>query len=244
MANDRDTRTNLVSTQERRVLVIEDEARIRRVVMDALQYDATRVLEASSGNDGLAVAVAERPDLIVLDLGLPDMDGIEVCRRLRAWTTAPILVLSARHSESEKTELLDAGADDYVTKPFGPAELRARVRAQLRRARMPKVPGGDEPLVLGNLVIDVARRTVTRDGNTVHLTPTEWGLLVALVKSAGKTITHQQLFRAVWGSAYGDAQQYLRVYVAHLRRKIEPDPYAPKHIVTEPGVGYRFEPEG
>ena len=244
MANDRDTRTNLVSTQERRVLVIEDEARIRRVVMDALQDDATRVLEASSGNDGLAVAVAERPDLIVLDLGLPDMDGIEVCRRLRAWTTAPILVLSARHSESEKTELLDAGADDYVTKPFGPAELRARVRAQLRRARMPKVPGGDEPLVLGNLVIDVARRTVTRDGNTVHLTPTEWGLLVALVKSAGKTITHQQLFRAVWGSAYGDAQQYLRVYVAHLRRKIEPDPYAPKHIVTEPGVGYRFEPEG
>ena len=244
MANDRDTRTNLVSAQERRVLVIEDEARIRRVVMDALQDDATRVLEASSGNDGLAVAVAERPDLIVLDLGLPDMDGIEVCRRLRAWTTAPILVLSARHSESEKTELLDAGADDYVTKPFGPAELRARVRAQLRRARMPKVPGGDEPLVLGNLVIDVARRTVTRDGNTVHLTPTEWGLLVALVKSAGKTITHQQLFRAVWGSAYGDAQQYLRVYVAHLRRKIEPDPYAPKHIVTEPGVGYRFEPEG
>jgi two-component system, OmpR family, KDP operon response regulator KdpE len=244
VANDRDTRTNLVSTQERRVLVIEDEARIRRVVMDALQDDATRVLEASSGNDGLAVAVAERPDLIVLDLGLPDMDGIEVCRRLRAWTTAPILVLSARHSESEKTELLDAGADDYVTKPFGPAELRARVRAQLRRARMPKVPGGDEPLVLGNLVIDVARRTVTRDGNTVHLTPTEWGLLVALVKSAGKTITHQQLFRAVWGSAYGDAQQYLRVYVAHLRRKIEPDPYAPKHIVTEPGVGYRFEPEG
>jgi len=244
VANDRDTRTNLVSAQERRVLVIEDEARIRRVVMDALQDDATRVLEASSGNDGLAVAVAERPDLIVLDLGLPDMDGIEVCRRLRAWTTAPILVLSARHSESEKTELLDAGADDYVTKPFGPAELRARVRAQLRRARMPKVPGGDEPLVLGNLVIDVARRTVTRDGNTVHLTPTEWGLLVALVKSAGKTITHQQLFRAVWGSAYGDAQQYLRVYVAHLRRKIEPDPYAPKHIVTEPGVGYRFEPEG
>jgi two-component system, OmpR family, KDP operon response regulator KdpE len=244
VANDRDTRTNLVSTQERRVLVIEDEARIRRVVMDALQDDATRVLEASSGNDGLAIAVAERPDLIVLDLGLPDMDGIEVCRRLRAWTTAPILVLSARHSESEKTELLDAGADDYVTKPFGPAELRARVRAQLRRARMPKVPGGDEPLVLGNLVIDVARRTVTRDGNTVHLTPTEWGLLVALVKSAGKTITHQQLFRAVWGSAYGDAQQYLRVYVAHLRRKIEPDPYAPKHIVTEPGVGYRFEPEG
>jgi two-component system KDP operon response regulator KdpE len=156
----------------------------------------------------------------------------------------PILVLSARDSESEKTALLDAGADDYVTKPFGPSELRARVRAQMRRARMAKVPGGDEPLRVGALVIDVARRTVTRDGNTVHLTPTEWGLLTALLKSAGRTITHQQLFRAVWGSAHGDAQQYLRVYVAHLRRKIEPNPYEPKHIVTEPGVGYRFEPEG
>jgi two-component system, OmpR family, KDP operon response regulator KdpE len=244
VANDGDVHASLASTAARRVLVIEDEARIRRVVKDALHDGATSILEASSGNQGLVMAAAERPDLIVLDLGLPDIEGIEVCRRLRAWTTAPILVLSARHSESEKTELLDAGADDYVTKPFGPAELRARVRAQLRRARMPKVPGGDEPLTVGNLVIDVARRTVTRDGTTVHLTPTEWGLLVALVKSAGKTITHQQLFRAVWGSAHGDAQQYLRVYVAHLRRKIEPDPYAPKHIVTEPGVGYRFEPEG
>jgi two-component system KDP operon response regulator KdpE len=204
----------------------------------------TIVLEAATGTDGLAIAAAERPDLIVLDLGLPDLDGIEVCRRLRTWTSAPILVLSARDSEDEKTALLDAGADDYVTKPFGPGELRARVRAQLRRARMAKVPGGDEPLHIGSLVIDVARRTVARDGTTVHLTPTEWGLLIALVKNAGKTITHQQLFRAVWGSAHGDAQQYLRVYVAHLRRKIEPDAYEPKHIVTEPGVGYRFEPEG
>jgi two-component system KDP operon response regulator KdpE len=172
------------------------------------------------------------------------MDGIEVCRQLRGWTSAPILVLSARDSETEKTALLDAGADDYVTKPFGPAEFRARVRAQLRRAGMSKVPGGDEPLHVGDLTIDLARRTVTRAGSTVHLTPTEWGLLVAFVKSAGKTITHQQLFRAVWGAAHGDAQQYLRVYVAHLRRKIEPDPYEPKYIVTEPGVGYRFEPEG
>jgi len=203
-----------------------------------------RVIEASNGRAGIDAAAAERPDLVILDLGLPDMDGIDVCRRLRRWTSAPILVLSARHSESEKTALLDAGADDYVTKPFGPAELRARVRAQLRRAAMAKVPGGDEPLHLGDLVIDVGRRTVTRDDSTVHLTPTEWGLLVALVTSAGKTVTHQQLFRAVWGTAHGDAQQYLRVYIAHLRRKIEPDPYAPRYIVTEPGVGYRFEPEG
>jgi two-component system KDP operon response regulator KdpE len=229
---------------ERRVLVIDDEPGIRRVVKDALRPDVSTVLEARSGDEALSIAAAERPDLIVLDLGLPDMDGIEVCRRLRAWTSAPILVLSARDSEDEKTALLDAGADDYVTKPFGPAELRARVRAQLRRAGMPRVPGGDEPLHVGDLMIDIARRTVTRAGSTVHLTPTEWGLLVALVKSAGKTITHQQLFRAVWGAAHGDAQQYLRVYVAHLRRKIEPDPYEPKYIVTEPGVGYRFEPEG
>jgi two-component system KDP operon response regulator KdpE len=221
--------------------VIDDEPGIRRVVKDALREDVSAVLEARSGEEALAIAAAERPDLIVLDLGLPDMDGIEVCRSLRAWSTAPILVLSARHSEQEKTALLDAGADDYVTKPFGPGELRARVRAQLRRAGMAKMPGGDEPLSVGPLLIDVARRTVTRDGSTVHLTPTEWGLLVALVKSAGKTITHQQLFRAVWGAAHGDAQQYLRVYVAHLRRKIEPDPYEPRFIVTEPGVGYRFE---
>jgi two-component system KDP operon response regulator KdpE len=233
-----------LANEERRVLVIDDEPGIRRVVRDALRSDTTTVLEASSGTDGLSIAATERPDLIILDLGLPDIDGIDVCRRLRTWTTVPILVLSARDSESEKTALLDAGADDYVTKPFGPSELRARVRAQMRRARMAKVPGGDEPLRVGALVIDVARRTVTRDGNTVHLTPTEWGLLTALLKSAGRTITHQQLFRAVWGSAHGDAQQYLRVYVAHLRRKIEPNPYEPKHIVTEPGVGYRFEPEG
>jgi two-component system KDP operon response regulator KdpE len=244
VANDGDTRASLLSTAERRVLVIDDEPGIRRVVRNALRDDVSSVLEAPSGGDGLSIAAAERPDLIVLDLGLPDMDGIEVCRRLRVWTSVPILVLSARDSEDEKTALLDAGADDYVTKPFGPAELRARVRAQLRRAGMAKVPGGDEPLQVGDLLIDVARRTVTRNGSTVHLTPTEWGLLVALVKNAGKTITHQQLFRSVWGSAHGDAQQYLRVYVAHLRRKIEPNPYEPKYIVTEPGVGYRFEPEG
>ena len=230
------------ATERRTVLIIEDEANIRRVVGDALRGDVT-LIEAASGKEGLELAGAERPDLIVLDLGLPDLDGIELCRELRKWTTAPIVVLSARHSEDEKTALLDAGADDYVTKPFSPAELRARVRAQLRRARMAPVPGGDEPLSVGDLVIDVARRTVTRGDSTVHLTPTEWGLLSALVTHAGKTVTHQQLFRAVWGSAHGDAQQYLRVYIAHLRRKIEADAYAPRRIVTEPGVGYRFEPD-
>jgi two-component system KDP operon response regulator KdpE len=239
-----DAQSRSLESDERTVLIIEDEGNIRRVVKEALRDDVSDVLEAESGEVGLALAAAERPDLIVLDLGLPDIDGIEVCRRLRAWTTVPILVLSARHSEDEKTALLDAGADDYVTKPFGPGELRARVRAHLRRARMAPVPGGDEPLVIGALVIDVARRTVTRDGTTVHLTPTEWGLLSALLTNAGRTVTHQQLFRAVWGAAHGDAQQYLRVYIAHLRRKIEADPYTPRHIVTEPGVGYRFEREG
>lgn len=229
---------------ESRILIIEDEARLRSILKDLLRSDAANIFEAASGADGLATAIAERPDLVILDLGLPDMEGIDVCRRLREWTTVPIVVLSARHDEGEKTALLDAGADDYVTKPFGPDELRARVRAHLRRARTAPVPGGDEPLHLGDLVIDQARRLVVRAGVSVHLTPTEWGLLSALVPNAGKTVTHQQLFRAVWGSAHGDAQQYLRVYIAHLRRKIEADSYEPRYIVTEPGVGYRFERQG
>jgi two-component system KDP operon response regulator KdpE len=226
----------------RTVLVVDDEAVIREVVERAIRGEVDRVLEAGSGDVALTIAAAERPDLILLDLGLPDMDGIEVCKRLRAWTSAPIVVLSARHSETEKTALLDAGADDYVTKPFGSDELRARIRAHLRRAQMRRVPGGDEPLRVGDLVVDVARRTVARGTESVHLTPTEWALLSALVTNAGRTVTHAQLFHAVWGSAHGDAQQYLRVYITHLRRKIESEPYAPKYIVTEPGVGYRFEP--
>src|SRR5512146_664993 len=223
------------------VLVIEDEPKIRAVVRDALAGDVERVSEAATGEEGIARAVADRPDLIVLDLGLPDADGVDVCRRLREWSIAPIVVLSARHSEDEKVRLLDAGADDYMTKPFGPDEFRARIRAQLRRARMTPVPGGDEPLAFDDVRIDLARRSVTRDGRTVHFAPTEWALLQVLVTNAGRTMTHQQLFRAVWGEAYGDPQGYLRVYIAHLRRKIERDSYAPRHIVTEPGVGYRFE---
>lgn len=225
----------------RTILLIEDEAPIRAVVRDALWSPGDVWLTAPTGSEGLALATAHRPELIVLDLGLPDLDGLVVCRSLRAVTPAPILVLSARHDEAQKVALLDAGADDYVTKPFGSTELRARVRAHLRRTEAAAVrPSGR--LVVGELDIDTERRTVTAGGLPVHLAPTEWTLLSALVANRGRTMTHQQLFRAVWGEGtFGHPQQYLRVYITHLRRKIERDPYAPRLIVTEPGVGYRFD---
>ena len=222
------------------ILVIDDEPQIRRVVRNALAGDQVRVLEAHGGQAGIDLAAAERPDLIVLDLGLPDVAGASVCREIRSWSSAPIVVLSARHSEGEKVAMLDAGADDYVTKPFSTAELQARVRAQLRRARAGALPGGAGPVQADGLAIDPARRTVQRDGREVHLTPTEWDLLRAFVAQAGRTLTHDQIFRAVWGRSPGDPQAYLRVHVANLRRKIERDPVRPVLIVTEPGVGYRF----
>jgi len=224
------------------VLIIEDEAQIRRVVRAALEDESTSVLEASTGDGGLALAAAEDPDVIVLDLGLPDADGEAVCRALRQRTPAPIVVLSARHSEAQKVALLDAGADDYVTKPFGSEEFRARIRAQARRASGAIRPPGQAPLVLGEVTIDFTVPSASRQGQDVHLTRTEWELLRALVAREGRTVTHAQLFRAVWGNVSGDAQQYLRVYVRSLRRKLEADPVRPRLIVTEPGVGYRFEP--
>ncbi|HEU0054857.1 MAG TPA: response regulator transcription factor [Longimicrobium sp.] len=223
------------------ILVIDDEPQIRVVVRNALADDDVRVIEAATGREGIDRAAAERPDLVVLDLGLPDVPGISVCAELRKWTTAPIVVLSARHSEAEKVRLLDAGADDYVTKPFGTAELQARVRAQLRRARSVPRPGGAAgPLEIEGLTIDPGRRTLGRGGEEIHLTPTEWDLLRAFLAHAGSTLTHAQLFRSVWGRSGGDPQAYLRVHVANLRRKIETDPVRPRLIVTEPGVGYRF----
>lgn len=225
----------------RTVLVIEDEQKIRDIVRAALGEPTDTWLDAGTGAEGLALARSENPDLIILDLGLPDAHGLDVCRQLRQSTSAPIVVLSARHTERDKVALLDAGADDYVTKPFGPSELQARVRAQLRRARMPAGSTADTPLVIGELTVDLQRRTVTRGDRSVHLTPTEWSLLITLTSSPGRTLTHDQLFHAVWGQSYGQPQQYLRVYITHLRKKIEPEPYAPQYIVTEPGVGYRFE---
>jgi two-component system KDP operon response regulator KdpE len=224
------------------ILVVDDEPQIRRVVNHALADDATRVLEAATAREGIDMAAAERPDLIVLDLGLPDGSGADVCREIRGWSQAPILVLSARHSDAEKIALFDAGSDDYVTKPFSSAELKARVRALLRRAATRDAEGSTK-IVRDDLEIDLERRAVRLGGSPVHLTPIEWELLTALATHPGRVMTHQQLFTAVWrGRDHGDAQQYLRVYVAHLRRKLESDPVHPRFIFTIPAVGYRFGP--
>jgi two-component system KDP operon response regulator KdpE len=222
------------------ILVIDDEPQIRRLIRNALTESGYRVVEADSGAAGVDRAAAEQPALVILDLGLPDDDGLAICRELRSFSQVPIVVLSARHSDREKEALLDAGADDYVTKPFSTVELGARVRAQLRRAAL---RSETKPAIvrLGDLSIDLAARTVRRGADDIHLTPTEWSLLRAFVANAGRTLTHTQLFRAVWNNASGDAQQYLRVYVGQLRRKLELDPVRPRLIRTEPGVGYRFD---
>lgn len=223
------------------ILVIDDERQIRRAVANALRPLCERVLEAATGTVGIDVAAAEQPDLVLLDLGLPDIAGIDVCHEIRSWSRAPIIVLSARHAEDEKVTLLTAGADDYITKPFGLRELDARVRVQLRRA-----PAGRahrdalHPIETDGLRIDFAGHRVTRNGEPVRLTRIEWRLLAALVARAGRTMTHRQIFDAVWGRAFGNPQQHLRVHITHLRRKIEPEPSLPSLIVTEPGVGYRF----
>ena len=222
------------------ILVVDDEPQIRRVVRNALDGIAEAIVEASNGAEALDLAASAEPALIVLDLTLPDMDGLDLCRDLRAFSTAPILVLSARQSDRDKVALLDAGADDYLVKPFSTAELQARVRALLRRG-IGSRDDGAERVVIGDLEINLAHRTVRRRGAEIHLTPTEWGLLRAFLTHRGRTLTHQQLFHAVWGQAAGDAQQYLRVYVGQLRRKLEADPVRPVLIRTEPAVGYRFE---
>lgn len=222
------------------MLIVDDEPKIRLALRQALEREVDIILEASNGREAIMIAEQKRPAVVIVDLGLPDMEGIDVCRAIRRWSSVPILVLSARTDEQEKASLLEAGADDYVTKPFSTVELRARVRAAVRRSQMAPVPGTDAPIVIGELVIDTARRVVTKAGSDVHLTPTEWGLLRVLIANTGKPVTHERLFHAVWGHAEGDAQLYLRVYVAHLRRKLETDSYEPRMIVTEPGVGYRF----
>ncbi len=225
------------------VLVIDDEPQIRRAVRQALAGLPAETLEAATGEEGLALAAARRPDVVILDLGLPDTTGLAVCRELRRWSRVPVLVLSARHAESEKVALLNAGADDYVTKPFGLEELAARVRAQLRRADGEAMPSPNPVIRVGTLTIDLRGRTVARGDVAAHLTPIEWDLLRTFVAHAGRTLTHRQLFDAVWRQPHGNAQQYLRVHITNLRRKIEMNPASPELILTEPGVGYRFAPD-
>jgi two-component system KDP operon response regulator KdpE len=228
------------ATPARALLIVDDEPEIRLTIRTALADVATHIFEASTGSQAIDLAAAEKPDIILLDLGLPDISGLEVCRAIRRWGTMPIVVLSARHSEQEKIALLEAGADDYVTKPFSPRETAARVQAHVRRSRLQ----GAAPttlLVSGDLAIDLTKRTVTRRGVPIHLTPTEWAILASLATRAGRTLTHQHIYDEVWSRPFGNPQQYLRVYVTTLRRKIEVTPADPRVIITEPGVGYRME---
>jgi two-component system, OmpR family, KDP operon response regulator KdpE len=221
-----------------RVLVVEDEAGLRRALAINLRAHGYTADAAPDGAAALQAAARRPPDVVVLDLGLPDMDGVEVIEGLRGWSRAPILVLSARGSEHDKVLALDAGADDYVTKPFGMDELLARLRAALRRAPS----SADVPAVaIGEVTVDfAAKRATRRDGETVRLTPTEWHLLEVLVRNEGKLVPHRQLLQEIWGPRYETETNYLRVYLAQLRRKLEHDPARPRHLLTEPGIGYRF----
>jgi two-component system, OmpR family, KDP operon response regulator KdpE len=220
-----------------RVLVVDDETAIRRFLRTALAANGYTVFEAATGEEGVAGVTAHRPDLVILDLGLPDVDGIEVTRILREWSRVPIIILSVREREGDKVAALDAGADDYVTKPFGTGELLARMRVALRRA----APALDAPVFeSGDLSIDLARRLVRVADREVQLTPTEYDLLRALVTNADRVLTHRHLLRAVWGAGYDQDAHLLHVNMSNLRRKLEPDPARPRFIVTEPGVGYRL----
>jgi two-component system KDP operon response regulator KdpE len=222
-----------------RILIIDDEPELLRALsinLRARKYDVTL---AADGTTALRQAGTAIPDVVILDLGLPDMDGTEVIHGLRGWTHVPIIVLSAREGQADKVDALDAGADDYLTKPFGMDELMARIRAALRRAE----PAGDSPVITTpHFTIDLAAKRAVRDGTEVRLTPTEWHLLEILLRNSGKLIGRRQLLTEVWGPTYSTENNYLRVYLAGIRRKLEPDPSKPKHFLTEPGLGYRFEP--
>jgi two-component system KDP operon response regulator KdpE len=223
-----------------RVLVVDDDAGLVRALAINLRAHGWFVTTAGSGRDGLDAVARDHPDVVLLDLGLPDLAGLDVIAGIRGWSRVPIVVLSARQLGEDKVDALDAGADDYVTKPFAMNELMARLRAAVRRAE----PGdGDEPVVeAGDLRVDLARRTVTRAGDEVRLSPTEWSLLEVLVRNRGRMVGREQLLHEVWGPSYGTESHYLRVYVAQLRRKLEDDAAAPRHLLTHPGAGYRFEP--
>ena len=223
-----------------RILVVDDEPQIRRALSVNLKARSFEVDTAASGEEALQKAAANHPDIVLLDLGLPGIDGIEVVRGLRGWATMPIVVLSVRDGERDKVAALDAGADDYVTKPFGMDELLARMRAALRRS----APAAEDPVVRTSaFTIDLGAARVIRDGAEIRLTPTEWSLVEHLVKHPGRLLTQRWLLKQVWGPAYETETNYLRVYMTQVRRKLEPDPGHPRYFITEPGMGYRFEPE-
>lgn len=218
-------------------LVVDDEPQIRRLLRVTLEANGYRVFDAATGNDGVAQAALRKPDVVLLDLGLPDLDGLEVLKRIREWSQVPVLILSVRDEEGEKIAALDSGADDYVTKPFNSGELLARLRAALRHGQ----PHGADAIVrVGNVEVDLSRRLVLKDGTEVRLTPIEYSLLRLLVTHAGKVLTHRQLLTEVWGDKAVGQSHYLRVHIAHLREKLERDPSMPELILTEPAVGYRL----
>ncbi|MFD4987247.1 response regulator [Streptomyces sp. NPDC058374] len=229
-----------------RVLVVDDEPQIVRALELNLRARKYEVDSAGDGTTALRLAAERHPDVIVLDLGLPDMDGVHVIRGLRSWTRVPVLVLSARQSSDEKVQALDAGADDYVTKPFGMDELLARLRAAVRRTEPAAADEEAEVVDAADFTVDLAAKRVHRQGRDVRLTPTEWHLLEVLVRNTGRLVSQKQLLQEVWGPSYGTESNYLRVYMAQLRRKLETDPAHPRHFITEPGMGYRFErrPQG
>jgi two-component system KDP operon response regulator KdpE len=225
------------------VVLIEDEPQIRRFLRATLTGQGYRLFEATSGADGLVEVGSRQPDVVIVDLGLPDIDGIEVIRRLREWTDVPVIVLSARGQERDKVTALDAGADDYVSKPFGASELLARIRVALRHTAGASHEADEAAFKLGELQVDLLHRRVFVGEREVHLTPIEYKLLTTLVQHAGKVVTHQQLLREVWGPTHTDQAHYVRVYMAHLRHKLESEPARPRYLLTEPGVGYRLAAE-
>jgi len=224
-----------------RILIVEDEPEIRRFVRLTLESEGHEVHEADTLRRGLIDAATRRPELLVVDLGLPDGDGVDLIRDLRGWSAAPVIVLSARDAEADKIAALDAGADDYLVKPFGAGELLARVRAQLRR-HLGQTAAGESAVQFGEVSVDLARRVVERAGEVLHLTPIEYKLLTHLATQPDRVITHQQLLKAVWGPGHAQDTHYVRVHMANLRKKIERDPSMPAHLLTEAGIGYRFRP--